>query len=482
MLFNSYAFIAAFLPVVLLSFFWCSHKFGPRGGVVLLVIASVGFYGYWNVANIPILIGSVLFNFFLANKIAADRRKRWLTVGLGFNFVLLVYYKYAVFFLSVLTSAFAFETVHLEIGAMPLGISFFTFTQTAFLIDMYRGEKKETGFWEYLLFVTFFPHLISGPILYHKDILPQFYDRNNFVFSHENFSRGITLFTLGLFKKVVVADSLIEWVAMAFSRPGDLTFFEAWLGALAYAFQLYYDFSGYSDMAVGLGWMLNIRLPINFNSPYRATSMTQFWNCWHMTLITFLNQYLFTALGGFRVGYWRAMLNIMITITLAGLWHGAGWTFIGYGFLCGSYLVINYSWRKFGWFSLPRFFSWLLVFGSIVVAATVFRSADLTAARQILAAMFGFKGVLFPAGMFESISVLNGFGFLFGEWKVFTYDLGAIVFCIAVLIVSIHVVPNTNELMKVFVPNRKWAVVTAIVGMISLLHLHRVTEFLYFQF
>ena len=484
MLFNSYEFLLLFLPIAILLFFLCSKWFGPRGGIVLLVIASFSFYGYWDVSNVPILLISILFNFFLATKISKQRSLYWLISGLVFNIGLLIYYKYAIFLLSILTSIFSCSLVSLSgsIAAMPLGISFFTFTQTAFLIDVYRAERKKTGFWEYLLFVTFFPHLIAGPILYHKDILPQFQNVKTFTFSHENFSKGLIMFSIGLFKKVVIADSLIEWVSLAFARPGELSFFEAWFGALAYTFQLYYDFSGYSDMAVGLGWMFNIRLPINFNSPYRATSMTQFWNCWHMTLITFLNQYLFSALGGFRVSYWRAMLNIMITITVAGVWHGAGWSFIAYGFLCGAYLVVNYSWRRFGFFQIPKFLSWVIVFSSLVVAAVVFRAPHLSDAGVIIGTMLGFKGIVVPLYWVEEMPFIANLFVSFANWQVFILDVEKLVVILGVLVLSIHVIPNTNEMMKAFVPNRKWALLAMAAFALSFIRLHQVTEFLYFQF
>ena len=409
MLFNSYSFIFLFLPVVLVGFFQLG-RIHHAYAAAWLALASLFFYGYWNPAYIGLLLGSIVGNYGFGMWIAkagvrqeARRKKHLLITAITLNLALLAYYKYANFFLS---SANSLVGTNLSLGEiiLPLGISFFTFTQIAFLVDTYQGKVKEYNFIHYLLFVTYFPHLIAGPVLHHKDMMPQFARTSTYHINWDNVATGLLLFTLGLCKKVLWADSLAPYATAIFDGAnhgmtiGTLpTIYEAWSGALAYTLQIYFDFSGYTDMALGIALMFNIRLPINFNSPYKSTSIIDFWRRWHITLSTFLRDYLYIPLGGNRHGKLRRYGNLLATMLLGGLWHGAGWTFVLWGALHGAYLVINHLWREL---VAERYLRWVpgwigtlaggaLTFTAVVAAWVVFRSDNMAQAMVMLNAMFG---------------------------------------------------------------------------------------------
>ena len=416
MLFNSYGFIFLYLPIVLLVFFWLariSHAFAAGW----LALASLFFYGYWNPAYVGLLLGSIVCNYAFGLWIAKirigeqgpgsegqkKRKKRLLIAAIAANLLLLAYYKYANFFVGSVNSMAGTQWSPGGI-ILPLGISFFTFTQIAFLVDTYQGKVKEYNFIHYLLFVTYFPHLIAGPVLHHKDMMPQFAHASTYRINWDHVATGLLLFTLGLCKKVLWADSLAPFATAIFDgvqhgmEIGTLpTIYEAWSGALAYTLQIYFDFSGYTDMALGAALMFGIRLPVNFNSPYKATSIIEFWRRWHITLSTFLRDYLYIPLGGNRKGKLRRYLNLMITMLLGGLWHGAGWTFVIWGALHGVYLTINYLWRGIvGERLLLWVPNWLgslaggaLTFIAVVAAWVVFRADNMAQALVILKAMFG---------------------------------------------------------------------------------------------
>ena len=429
MLFNSYSFIFLYLPVVLLGFFWLariSHAFAA----VWLVMASLLFYGYWNPAYVGLLLGSIVCNFTFGLWIAkasgrqnARSKKRLLITALGANLVLLVYYKYANFFVGSANSI-AGSLWSLSDIILPLGISFFTFTQIAFLVDTYQGKVREYHFIHYTLFVTYFPHLIAGPVLHHKDMMPQFAHSATYQINWDNIATGLLLFTVGLCKKVLWADSLAPFATAIFDGTqhgmvtGTLpTIYEAWSGALAYTLQIYFDFSGYTDMALGIALMFNIRLPINFYSPYKSTSIIEFWRRWHITLSTFLRDYLYIPLGGNRHGQLRRYGNLLATMLLGGLWHGAGWTFILWGVVHGLYLIINNLWREL---VADRFLRWVpnwlgtltggtLTFIAVVAAWVVFRAGNTAQALVILKAMFGIasRPITFEAVMHGNLLLLT---------------------------------------------------------------------------
>ncbi len=408
MLFNSYGFIFCYLPVVMLGYFQLA-RLDHRYAAGWLALSSLFFYGYWNPAYIGLLLGSIACNYAFGMWIAkAQTRekgegdagsKRLLIIAIAANLALLCYYKYANFFagsVNDLTGA------HWSFGEimLPLGISFFTFTQIAFLVDTFQGRVKEYNFIHYVLFVTYFPHLIAGPILHHKEMMPQFAHSASYKFNWEHVANGLLLFTLGLCKKTLGADALAPYANGIFSgvQSGILpTSYEAWAGALAYTLQLYFDFSGYTDMALGIALMFNIRLPINFDSPYKSTSIIDFWRRWHMTLSRFLRDYLYIPLGGNRRGQMRRYLNLMTTMLLGGLWHGAGWTFVLWGALHGAFLTVNHLWREM---FAEKYLRWvpnwlgtlsggLLTFTAVVAAWVVFRSSDIAQAKVMLEAMFG---------------------------------------------------------------------------------------------
>lgn len=434
MLFNSYGFIFLYLPVVLLVFFWLAHA-SHAFAAGWLALASLFFYGYWNPAYIGLLLGSIVCNYAFGLWIAkakggeggasgpVKRRKQLLVTAITANLALLAYYKYANFFVSSVNAVSGSQWTLGEI-ILPLGISFFTFTQIAFLVDTYQGKVKEYNFIHYLLFVTYFPHLIAGPVLHHKDMMPQFALASTYHINWDHVATGLLLFTLGLCKKVLWADSLAPFATAIFDgaqhglTTGTLpTIYEAWAGALAYTLQIYFDFSGYTDMALGIALMFNIRLPINFNSPYKATSIIEFWRRWHITLSTFLRDYLYIPLGGNRRGTGRRYLNLMLTMLLGGLWHGAGWTFVIWGALHGVYLAVNNLWREL---VAARFLGWvpnwlsaltggLLTFIAVVAAWVVFRADNMEQALVMLKAMFGISArpISFDAVMHGNLLLLT---------------------------------------------------------------------------
>lgn len=419
MLFNSYAFIFLFLPITWLGFFYLA-RLHRAYAAAWLALASLVFYGYWNPAYVGLLLGSIAFNYACGRWIAKagvrqeiQRKTTLLWFAIGANILLLCYYKYANFFLSSVNSL---ADTRLTLGdiILPLGISFFTFTQIAFLVDTWQGKVKEYDFIHYVLFVTYFPHLIAGPVLHHAEMMPQFARPATYLVNWENVATGLLLFTLGLCKKVLWADSLAPYAAAIFDGAqhgmavGILpTMYEAWAGALAYTLQIYFDFSGYTDMALGIALMFNVRLPINFNSPYKATSIIEFWRRWHMTLSRFLRDYLYIPLGGNRKGRLRRYVNLLVTMLLGGLWHGAGWTFVIWGGLHGIYLTINHLWREL---IAEKYLRWVpgwlgtlsgggLTFIAVVAAWVVFRADNMAQALVLLKAMFGieYRAITFDA-------------------------------------------------------------------------------------
>jgi len=520
-LFNSYIFIFGFLPVVLVIFFVLGSR-SHRWASAWLAAASVFFYGWWNPAYVGLLLGSILFNYSVGYSLAhaggkpvQPGRKLVLAFGVAGNLALLGYFKYANFFVSNVNLLYGADYVLAQI-ILPLGISFFTFTQIAFLVDAHQGKAREYNFIHYCLFVTYFPHLIAGPVLHHKEMMPQFAHAETYRLRGENISVGLTIFFIGLFKKVVLADGVAPYAAPAFdaAAAGDaLQFFQAWGGALAYTMQLYFDFSGYSDMAIGLSRLFGIVLPLNFHSPYKSVNIIEFWRRWHMTLSRFLRDYLYIPLGGNRKGGVRRYINLGLTMLLGGLWHGAAWTFALWGALHGSYLVINHAWRalrtRLGqdltqstW--MGRFAGTALTFGAVVVAWVFFRASSIDAAIRMLGAMIGMNGVSLPAAFAPAFGSLQGplealgVAFTLGGGGQFLSTYGWII----ALSLVVFVAPNTQEIMRCWRPvlddasvsgsrasawyswrpSVRWAALMSLVAIAGILSLSHPSEFLYFQF
>ena len=515
MLFNSYFFIFVFLPATLLGF----HLIGKRGhhriAISWLVAASLFFYGWWNPAYLGLILASILFNYAAGVSLGVKPSKYVLAFGVAANLGLIGYFKYANFFLDNI-NVLIDTSIRLEQIILPLAISFFTFQQIAFLVDAYRGLTREYNFLHYCLFVTFFPQLIAGPIVHHKEMLPQFANDKLYRLKASHLSVGITIFVLGLCKKVLLADNIAMYANPVFDAAENgvlLTFFEAWGGGLAYTFQLYFDFSGYSDMAIGIARMFGVILPINFYSPYKANSIIDFWRRWHITLSRFLRDYLYFPLGGNRKGRVRRYINVMITMLLGGLWHGAGWTFILWGALHGLYISINHAWNSVftGRFThnnwtllLSKITGRVITFIAVVIGWILFRSESLDGAKSMYAAMFGYNGISLPG---KAESILGGFGKTFGftYYGMFHNDVfgnpisGILLLCFMLLVVWFA--PNTLDWLKrekpalgldVFSTPIKtylqWkpsiinTLFVVIIFVIAIMFIQQESEFLYFQF
>ena len=324
-------------------------------------------------------------------------------MGIGLNLILLGYYKYSHFFMTNMNKLFGTNVVDQIV--LPLAISFFTFTQIVYLVDSYRGETAEYDLLNYMLFVTFFPHLIAGPIVHHKDLMPQFLSTRALLPRYVNIMKGLFIFAIGLFKKVCIADTFSPFADRVFDGFGPLNIYEAWGGTLAYTFQLYFDFSGYCDMAIGASLLFNIWLPINFNSPYKATDIQDFWRRWHITLSAFLKDYLYIPLGGNRQGEARTYLNLFLTFLLGGLWHGASWMFVLWGALHGGALVVHRAWKKVN-YPLPAALAWLFTFLFINFTWVFFRAKDFAAARRVMRGMKNISSLVDVPGAFMRVQDL----------------------------------------------------------------------------
>ena len=426
MLFNSYEFLFLFLPVVFAGFFWLA-RFDHKLGALWLAFSSLFFYGWWSPKYVGLLLISAVINYSLAYVVGHKRSRTHAKIILIFaiaaNLSLLGFYKYANFFINT-TNWMSGGSLHLVDIVLPLGISFFTFTQIAFLVDVYRGVAREYNFIHYLLFVTYFPHLIAGPVLHHGQMMPQFAQRQTYRLQLDHVALGLSIFTFGLAKKVLLADNFADYAEPVFAAAGlgiQPDFIEAWTGALSYTLQLSFDFSGYSDMAIGISMLFGVKLPINFNSPYKAANIIDFWRCWHMTLSQFLRDYLYIPLGGNRNGKIMRHVNLMITMLLGGLWHGANWTFVIWGGLHGLYLVVNHAWRslvagRLSTQGIPaRIYylaAMLVTFLCVVIAWIFFRAQSFSSAILVLKGCFGYGGISLPSKLGALVDSLGYLGSL----------------------------------------------------------------------
>ncbi len=501
MLFNSYPFILLFLPVTLLGYVLIGKKLGRGAGFGWLVAASLFFYGWWNWFNLALLLGSLFFNYAAGTWLGRLEKRRparlVLGVALAFNLGFLAYFKYANFFIENVNAALKLHWAFTEV-ALPLGISFYTFQKIAYLVDSYQGKTRGYGFRDFCLFVSFFPQLIAGPIVHHSEIMPQFRQQNVARNHWDDWSVGLTLFVFGLSKKVLIADRLATFASPVFkvaASGAQCGMTEAWLGALAYTLQLYFDFSGYTDMAIGLARLFGIRLPMNFNSPYQALNIADFWRRWHMTLSRFLRDYLYIPLGGNRHGAARKYVNLFVTMLIGGIWHGAGWTFVIWGALHGTYLLVYHLWNDRRGERTEATSPWPVrvaaqgaTFLAVVGAWIFFRADSVATAMNLLSSMVGAHGW---TSNWARLSASTGWAWV---------SLGLLV---------VWVLPNTHQIlarwepcleyMKAagasaftprlpgaarwqWAPRPLWACGVAVLAVASIIGLAKVTEFIYWQF
>ena len=513
MLFNSHEFMFLFLPITILVFYLLAKLKSKNMVVSWLAFMSLVFYAWWDPKFLILLFASICFNYTIGYVLIHVKQKQnniikpihILVLGIAVNLSTLAYYKYFNFFITNINSLLNLS-VPVESIILPIGISFFTFTQIAFLVDVYRGFVEEYKFTSYVLFVTFFPHLIAGPILHHKEMMPQFEDERNLNVDWKNITVGTVIFIFGLSKKVIIADNLATFATPIFNAVSQgriPNLIEAWVGALAYSLQLYFDFSGYSDMAIGLALVFNIRLPVNFFSPYKATSIIDFWRRWHMTLSRYLRDYLYIPLGGNRHGEYKRLRNLIITMILGGLWHGAGWTFIIWGTLHGLYLVINHSWRKLN-LSIPNSVAWGLTFISVIIAWVFFRADTVHSAIFIIKGMFALNGISLPSQIAHTLPMLETYGIKFSGLMPLTKLSGsqAVLWVGMSLFIAIFL-PNIMEITAKYCPalgieeksietrwakyiqwnpSYLWSIVIGIMAIVSILAMVQASEFLYFQF
>ncbi|HXQ05855.1 MAG TPA: MBOAT family protein [Bradyrhizobium sp.] len=500
MLFSSYTFLFQFLPATVLAFA-AARRHSPRAGIMVLVGASLFFYGAWRPVYLLLFAASVAVNFALGLRMEDPLRRRGIgTFGVALNLAVLCYFKYTNFIFDSLNTLTGAPLPFVNI-ILPLGISFFTFQQIAYLVDVMRGAKVERDIVSYTLFVSFFPHLIAGPLVHHAEMIPQF-KRGRTGRSAVLAARGLAIFAAGLFKKVVIADNLAQFVSPVFAHldaGGGVTTPWAWLATLAYTLQIYFDFSGYSDMAIGLALLFGIRLPVNFRSPYQATSIIEFWRRWHITLSRFLRDYLYIPLGGNRLGEQRRYVNLLVTMLLGGLWHGAGWNFLVWGGLHGIYLSINHLWR--GWRGskpevsikglMLKGAGWAITFFAVVVAWVFFRAKTAAGAWQMLQGLFGIEA---GSSAYASPGILRlmDLPMLVGEERLLLIGGGAVALALAIALC----LPNVPQLFRYreyrraperaawvrWRPNAAWALLSALALAISLFGMWQRLEFLYFQF
>lgn len=497
MLFSSPIFLFVFLPLTLIAFYLARTYIGGKAALTAVVTSSLVFYGYWNPPYLALLIGSMLVNFAFVRRLSERPTNLCLALAISLNLAVLGYFKYRFFMYDNLAAIFEFSPSSLspDNNIVPLAISFFTFQQIALLIDIKDRKTEISSILDYMAFVALFPQLIAGPIVLYREMREQFAEIKAQNFSGlELFCPGIIIFSIGLFKKVGLADSIAPYADMAFSMVERLTTIEAWLAAIAYSLQLYFDFSGYSDMAVGLGLMLGLTLPINFKTPFRASSMIEFWKCWHITMTRFFMLYVYSpiALSVARFSIERnftATLTfaaavgtpIMITFLLSGLWHGPAWHFVVFGAVNGIALVINHAWREIKIFRIPSFIGWFLTILTVIVSFVYFRASDVETGTLMLSKMLWSPEIIFPNWL---SSIAENLGL---PWQSLafiatgSYTLRLILWILIAGIISLTVIRETEhfELLKPTLVN---ALITSACLIISFSLFNRPKAFIYFQF
>ena len=491
MLFNSYEFIFLFLPVTFFVYYYLIGMRFIEASKVFLITSSLFFYSWWNIYYLPIILISLLFNYTIGKSLSQYSRqknvcskKSILLFGIVCNLLLLGYFKYINFFIDNINFFVDTNIRYINI-LLPLAISFFTFQQIAYLVDSYRKETHEYDFLNYALFVTFFPQLIAGPIVHHKEMMPQFSNLRNKIKNYRNVLIGLFIFVIGLFKKVVIADTFSVWASNGFDNAISLSFLEAWATSLSYSFQLYFDFSGYCDMAIGIALLFNIKLPINFNSPYKALNIQDFWRRWHITLSKFLKDYIYIPLGGSKQGSFKTYSNLLITFLIGGLWHGAGWTFIFWGFLHGVALIIHRVWQSVG-LKLPTIVAWFITFNFVNIAWIFFRAKEWSDAIKVLSSMFSLQNIVLPERVKQYLEYLFDVSLYSLEFSSRVINLGeysksAYVYIFVAFFIILYF-NNSIEKLKVIKFNLYTMFYMLILFMISLGELNEFSEFLYFNF
>lgn len=485
MLFNSYEFIFAFLPITIIGYFLLNHFDKHSIAKLWLVLCSLFFYGYFNLSYLWIIISSIIVNYLLSYYFDNSKtnnslfRKVLFCSGLFLNIGLLFFYKYLDFVFETVGNIFNRDPIHLGL-ILPLGISFFTFQQVSFLIDSYRGQTKRYNILDYSLFVTFFPQLIAGPIVLHSEVIPQFENRKNLKFNMDNFAKGLFAFSRGLAKKVLIADNFGKIVTFGYANISGLSSFEAILTILAYTFQIYFDFSGYCDMASGIAYMFNIELPVNFNSPYKARNIADFWKRWHITLTRFLTHYVYFPLGGSRCSKARTCLNIFIVFLVSGIWHGAGFTFILWGAMHGIAMII-YRLIKKSIDKIPYAVTWFLTFIFVSLTWVYFRAESIDKANNLILHIFN-GGFSLHEELIDTlfhIIPINVFT------NIFDFDGSLKLLMILIMICATAVClfsKNVLEKAKKFTPKFHNLFSSVLLLVWSVLSLSGVSTFLYFNF
>ena len=482
MLFNSYEFIFLFLPITLIVYFWLNRYNKNKLAKAGLVIASLYFYSYFHKSYLILITVSILVNYFIGQKLSSNKynviqRKILLIVGVVFNLGGLGYFKYYDFFVSNINSLLGTNFTLLHI-LLPLGISFFTFQQLSFIVDSYKRYDLTYDFLDYCLFVTFFPQLIAGPIVLPTEMLPQFEAEENKKINWENMNKGLYIFSIGLAKKVIIADTIANFANAGFDMMDKLNFIEAWLTSISYTLQLYFDFSGYCDMAIGIGLMFNIILPANFNSPYKSTNIQEFWKRWHMTLGRFMTNYLYIPLGGNRKGEIKTLRNLFIVFLASGIWHGAGWNFIIWGMLHGICIVIHRVWKN-GGKKLNKLVGWFITINLVNIFWVFFRAQTVAGAMKVIEGMFDVNNLYYILTHLKIIGDITR-----NYRELVNNNLGNKI-NILILIVALFItlfIKNSNEKIKIFKETKLISLNIIIYFIISIFLLNNISDFLYFNF
>lgn len=482
MLFNSYYFIIYFLPLVLFGYYSLHKRNHHSMAIVFMIIASLFFYAFNSVYYLVLLISSIICNWIVSKIIIKTKKKVFLFIGIIFNIIIIAYFKYFDFAVSNINILFKSE-INVHNIMLPLGISFYTFQQISYLIDSYRGETENYNLLDYVAFVSFFPQLVAGPIVLHSELIPQFRNRDRWIFNYERFSEGLYFFTIGLFKKVMIADQFGKAVIWTWTDIYSRSSLELLLTMLFYTLQIYFDFSGYSDMAIGIAKMFNLDLPINFNSPYKAISITDFWKRWHMTLTRFLTKYIYIPLGGNKKGKYRTYLNILLVFLISGLWHGANWTFILWGILHGVLQIID---RVFGKIiiKIPKCISWFTTFVIVNLLWVLFYAPNISDAFYVWKKIFSLDSLYINSELYnlfkrEEIEVvLSMIGKMGSLSSKYSWWYMVIYVCIALFICLFC----KNIYKKKFVPTIRKAIILPIIALWSVLSLSGVSTFLYSNF